>query len=1102
MTRNWRYLVWMWGLAMGFGAGSVHAAVRLAILSPDDSERARQLVDLAVVETGRLPEVEVLDRGAAWERLQEEQLAQLGWLSGETAIVLGHRLAVDVFALVETATGGQEAIGLVAFDVGTGVRLWDATLPPGQIDEQVAAIVEGLSSAMRKRGALADGVRAISFGAVRNVGLPRTEDSALDGVARMVERRLNSASNLVVLERRRLEWRNEEQAENRSDERERIRGAVVMADVEFMSDPAGREPAMRIQLTGWQGESIGTLELPASLSDMAGVADHMAAGICSLMDGGCLDIVADRRREAGHFAAEARHALGHGQAEVALRAAEAAHALDPADEEIAGVLVTVLFKSAQQILNRQYVLPGRVEDRREERWRALKRAERAAQVVERFLGTWVPPPNLSKKNRHPVINQPMESAYTRLIYDAFRNGTYDDPMLRLPLRELQQKAREMFKEQFQRYAEVVTSDSTFRKLSGWMGHGPFQYSPVCMPTPADLLDDQLWMLEAWLKLAETYQLGNENYGIGIAPLREIQSRTNQFWFIDTYALDGAPGAGWKLGPPEHARLEQLFAGMRIHVNPVIRLYGLRGHLWARNQLAPLAVEELTAGIEAIQEAGYAILVEELARDERALRHMTYRALLFAAGLHPDRSWQVRWEKALFDLMLEMGEVSPEVLAALEGWPGVDGNALGARRAAQQLRARLDANDVISLWGREGFAQTRLWGIEQALQAQTADHPEKHPVLPARPLLGSNTRPGVETLSPPRIEGRNLWVAAWGHKEGTPEGELKILHVDLSTDEVRPVAEANTAAWLGPYAPIELRQPSRGRGFWVVPTGYHGLVILHDDGAPARFVRQADGLPSDQIHSALAVENRLYLGLGASYSEAYMGVYDLDSGRFDILCSSQRKTGTSPLDNVAPAYTIELLEWDAPRQRLLFLVHFSPHHPVGRHPARGLWAFYPDEGTWKLIQGFYSNICRGRRLTDGRLFLDSSLVACLFDTEEDVGHLVYASHEKSAGPGLTPSKAAMALERYSSGPFALRKDEIWSTFPFSRIFADGRQQTYYALSEAIPLPRYQHGNRLDVLEGNALLLAYPGGLWRIDIPPSMGGAGDEGGGGMGKNISRW
>lgn len=1095
---RWRcFQMWMWGMvALGIGTGSVEAAVRLAILSPDDSERARQLVDLTVVETSRLPGVDVLDRGAAWERLQEEQLAQLGWVNGENAIVLGHRLAVDVFALLETASGGREAIGMVVFDVGTGVRLWDATLPPGKIDEQVEVIVKGLSSAIHKRGALTEGVRAISFGSVRNVNLPRTEDSALDGVARMVERRLNTASNLVVLERRRLESRNEELAETLSDEQERIRGAVVMADVEFMGDPAGREPAMRIQLTGSQGESIGTLELPACLSDMAGVADHMASGICSLMDGGCTDIVPDRLREAEHFAAEARHAIGHGQTEVALRAAEAAHALDPGDAEIAGVLVTTLFKSAAQILNRQHGLSRQLEDRRDGHWTAINRATRAAQLLERFLSDWVPPSNLSPQNRHPVMNQSVESVYTRFIYLAFSRGVYQDPQLKIPLRELQQKAREMFMEKFRRYAERVTNDSTFRRLSSWMGQGPFQYGPVCMPTPDDLLNDQLWMLEQWLKLAETYQLGNENYGQGIAPLREIQSRTNQFWFIDTYALDGAPGAGWKLGPSEYVRLEGLFDGMRDHVNPVVRLYGLRGHLWARNQLAPLPVEELTAGIEAIQEAGHAILLEELACDERTLRHMTYRALLFAAGLHPDRRMQVRWEKFLFDLMLEMGEVSPEVLATLAGWHGVDGNALGAWQAAQQLKVRLDANDVTSLWGREGFVQTRLWGIEQALREQMTDHPETHAVLPARLLLGSNTMTGVEILSPPRIEGRHLWVAAWGHKEGAPEGELKILHVDLHTDEVHRVAEASTAKWIGPYAPIQLRQPTRGRGCWVVPTGYHGMVILFDDGAPARFVRQTDGLPSDHIHSALAVENRLYLGLGASHSEAHLGVYDLESGRYDILCSSQRKTGTSPLDNVTPSYTIELLEWDGPHQRLLFLVHFSVLHPVGRHPACGLWAYYPEDGTWKMLQQFYSNMYRGRRITDGRLFLDSSHYACLFDTEEDVGHFVYASHERSAGPGLTPSTAAMALKRYSCGPFALRKDEIWSTFPFSRISSDGNQQTYYFLSEAIPLPQHPHRNRLDLLEDNALLLSYPGGLWRIEIPTSIDDIGDEVFGGHG------
>lgn len=1080
MARCWRFLVGVWGLVLlGIGAGSVHAAVRLAVLSPDDNEHARQLVDLAIVEASRLPEVEVLDRGAAWERLQEEQLAQLGWLNGETSIVLGRRLDVDVFARVETVSGGREAIGLVAFDVGTGVRLWDATLPSGQLDEQVAAIVEGVTAAIRKRSALAEGVRAISFGSVRNVDLPRTEDSALDGVARLVERRLNTAANLVVLERRRLEWLNEEQTDMLPGERERIRSAVVMADVEFMSDSAGREPAMRIQLTSSQGESVGTLVLPASLADMAGVADHMAAGICSLMDGGCVDAVPDRRREAAHFAAEARHALGHHQYEIALRAAEAAHALAPEDGEIAGLLVEILFVSARKKLDSQYSLSALPGPRREGRLMALHRAQRASRLVGQHLDQMVPPPNLYRRNSHPVVNQTTESEFSHFIYTAFRNGVYGDPVLQNLLTELQRQAREMLNEQFRRYFRVVDSESAFRNFTKWVGNVPLHYGSVCRSTSAEMLDDLIWMMEQWLKLAEHNRLGNDRYGSPSRLFQNIEQRTNQFWISPNFSLSDAPGAGWSYGKGEYQRLEDFFGDMERHANPVVRLYGLRGGLWARQQWNPMGREALAEQVAGIREAGREMLAEEIPADSRGERVLAYRALLAGIAFLPDRAGRVREQMALFDLMLDHGDLMPEVVQTLGGWLDGDAGAEAAWRGIQRVRQGLEEGSMQVLWGREGVLSADLWRIEKALQAKDVIPKDTALTLDTRLLFGAAQVDGLQYISPPVLKGGEVWVAGI-LKPGKREGEeLALYHVTVETGILRLLSKTGIKTSCCIHS---LGRPSRGNGFWAVPTAQDGVVVLFDDGRPAVHLRQADGLPSADIHSVLAAEDRLFIGSGATRREGYLVVHDLKSGETETLCSSLRKTGDSPLDNVVPPYRVELVDWDEPKRRILFLVHFGFGNHMQRHPARGLWAYSPDDRSWNRLQEFYNGIPRARRLEDGQYFLDSSRIVCRFDPERDIVRFLYSATADSAGPGLTPTTAQMALEHYARGPYTLLDGDLWAFHPFSRLSSDGRKQTYYSLSGEIEYPRYPQWGCLETMETpRGLIYANPKGVWLIKPP---------------------
>ena len=239
----------------------------------------------------------------------------------------------------------------------------------------------------------------------------------------------------------------------------------------------------------------------------------------------------------------------------------------------------------------------------------------------------------------------------------------------------------------------------------------------------------------------------------------------------------------------------------------------------------------------------------------------------------------------------------------------------------------------------------------------------------------------------------------------------------------------------------------------MPTAQDGVVVLYDDDRPAVQLCQTNGLPSAAIHSVLAVQDRLFIGLGSSLRESYLVVHDLESGETDTLCSSLRKNGDSPLDNVVPPYRIELIDWEESKRRILFLVHFGFGNHTRRHPARGLWAYSPDDRLWNRLQEFYDEVPRARRLGNGQYFLDSDRIACLFDSGTDSVRFLYSSNGNSAGPGLTPTTAEMALDRHARGPYALLDGELWAYYPFSRLSPDGREQTCYATPVGIDYPFY-------------------------------------------------
>ena len=138
------------------------SSTRIALLSSDRVDAVRNVLALAEAKVSQTPGITLLDRQTIDKVLAEQKLTLSGLVATDQALAVGKLLSVDLFAVLEAGADKKEAAGLVIFDAKTGVRLWDAALPAGTLDETVNATVEAILTAAREtrcRRETAAGVR-------------------------------------------------------------------------------------------------------------------------------------------------------------------------------------------------------------------------------------------------------------------------------------------------------------------------------------------------------------------------------------------------------------------------------------------------------------------------------------------------------------------------------------------------------------------------------------------------------------------------------------------------------------------------------------------------------------------------------------------------------------------------------------------------------------------------------------------------------------------------------------------------------------------------------------------------------------------------------
>ncbi|MBC7816755.1 MAG: hypothetical protein IAG10_07700, partial [Planctomycetaceae bacterium] len=560
------------------GLNAANAATRVALLNGSGSEQIANVVDLAQVALSRESELELLDRALVRRVLEEQKLSVSGVVDASQAIAVGKLLAVDLIAVVEMSPGKEGVPGLVIFDSRTGVRYWNAALSivATELEREADAVVLAVRAAHRKREGRTPAFHTVGVMTVRNADLPRSQDGLCEAVGLLVERGLSRSPDLAVLERRRLAHVNEERSLPAVDPPKDLLASLTTVDLEISraADGRGLKGTALLKPAGVEQAQSVTVTIP----ELNGVllAETLLRKLIEELRAAPAVTAADPRLEARRFDAEAIHHYSHQRWGDAVRATEAAWALDPTNEDIGERLCLYLVRYATYLFwperhnivsvsSERFWMDAAVEDAVLET--LLTNTSRALDVNAR----------LTRPSAHWItFNQPLSYLGDRLR--GLRNASTSPRKERID--EVLQACRQRSLDYIAGLAAKAEADP-------------------------NLLDNYGLITVQELKVIRSFSIDTEQYARLISQITERWLAVTKDWQSQFNKSDGGAGLNillsyfvgpntWtgKLDEQTFARLmASPHAAMRKHARPIVRLYGVLGQLRGEVLLGTISEEE-------------------------------------------------------------------------------------------------------------------------------------------------------------------------------------------------------------------------------------------------------------------------------------------------------------------------------------------------------------------------------------------------------------------------------------------------------------------------------------------------------------------------------
>jgi hypothetical protein len=1076
-------------------------ATRVALVSTDGKEVVRNVLDLAEAELGSATKIEILERRQIERVLSEQKLSLSGLVEANQIVAAGKLLSVDLFSVVETAAGGKEALGLVVFQAQTGVRLWDAPLPAGEAKQVAKALATRVHQAVEKSRSAPRQMTPLCLLGVRNADLPRELDSFCESVGLMLERRLLGSPSIVVLERKRLDYLNQEKSLPKEDAQKELLASLYLLELEVSRAKKGAGLRARALVTDSKGKKLADVTAQTGKMDAAGLVDPLLQEVLRGLRAAPARDAGDRIRESNRFLREAQLLWNHKLWREGLRAMECAPALDPSNRNNAALLAEYLLHYAVALVDPKginvlaWASPSthKIAVDPPTLTTALKLAQRGIELQntdllqlgsrERQALSW-------HSIRHMGARRALRSFLNKLLYVEVKS-----PESREALDSFRAAVEHAILDECNAWAEGVTKHpgQGDNLLKGTTANSFFsQYSHVFREsieflkwnaTDGSAFEKALAQAgQQWVKAAgrqglETFQIYHLTWFLEDL----IRSATSSF------------GATWPLQPSDLAPLREVFDVMQKHRHPLIALYGQCGSVLVglkTKQLAPGNCREHYEKMK--QQAWEWINDPPIQRGANDFRAGCYKALAFALDnldFGPDAAAKPAEYFALCDFMFGRKELVDEVVIRALSWkvptPELETKRLELLNRALALA---DQPECRVLSGHKQHVKDVLWPVRDKLLAGAAPQGEV-PWDKARKVFDIKELKDIQALQAPTVMGEHVYLVGCGLRE--QQGFIQLVRITLADGSAKLLGKTD----------VTLKRYGPGRISWgsfVNPPFVRGIVVDEDtvyvgtrnDGiyafGPSGTVRRLDekqGFPSTEVEGLAFLAAKLY----AALSDGYLVAYESKAERVEVLASSRRKEKRAPFDDLKTGFSVPFVVADPQHDRLLLAVYEKPVLPPNRpdpakEPVSGFWELNVKTNTFKRHVRFsnFSHASFAGPIRGNHLLLSSNTWALDYDLARDKPDLLWAFNP--VGPDLGTDKARCKDYFGMSPPRWYHEGWLWTDRPFGRTsLASKRQQRFPPLGKPRDLNPFQPREAIEPLgKGDQVLIADLYTLWVVSL----------------------
>lgn len=1078
-------------LGCGIWLGAMHLTgtatepepVRVALVLLEQGEVAQGVPDLATAKLSAEPGVEMLERQAIDAVLREQEWTLCGLVSAADAVRAGQILGADVLVVLQATAAAQPSV-VTAFDAATGVRLVHDDLPDGDPVVQAECLSELCRQAIQKSRDPDKAIRTLSILAIQNVDLPNQQEYLVGALSHLLERRLIQSPGIAILERDRLEALNAERALAGGGTENDLRASVHVLELDISHGEKNGDIRIYIRLTdpagALQGEFVKTG--PANAPDLVNSIQNKLVRLLGMAPP---PEAPTRAVEAQRYRREAEVQLKQKQYPSAIRAAEAAYALNPEDLDISRCITRCHFEYADTLYKEkgaQYLL-------QQLHWLDLLKSKYGDTSQVGFLGTFLNfrCPSTDPERHRGWSPMPNEVKYQEL------------------LRKLQNEYARQLGLSRTRTENAKSEDTPLiRTLEPRWAFGEIAMAAPDREKYLQYLSDYV---HGWLADVQCQPDMNGDFRLSevMRAMREItgaMSYDDHSWFIrDIPYYDG---------------MRAVFMEMSVHQVPYMSRYGRLGVLYCDLKTEKISPAEALTQVRLIDEEVKARISKNAER-EKNLRNLLYLFLLDLYDQVADLDERQLLYQGLFDFMLEQKALVPAVgHAATVPYAGYrrDGIIHNVQPLSTNYYPRLIHNAeryLEAIRNREQYFEYPTWEwirresettsnalrtMREALGLPMGDHPWLKAI---RVMDLKEAAPELTRIDQAYMEGDDLYILASTLGYVTNQ-EIVLFRTGRQGQSFHRIF--HMAFDWHVLNPKRLGAICRYQENTYIPTYGAGVLVVSDNGSCHRLNKKS-GLPSDQVQSVGILDGSLYVASGEEGKEAFINRYDVGTEQWTLLAAANRREKVGPLDQLPP-YVIRGIYADPKRNRLVFVLdyeqYFLKQRIAGNEPDMpeiGLWSYCPESGSFKQIvpmnrSPLWSQT-QGERLFTEPVnycpYRDGEYNTCyglvVFDYQKDRAGAVYYSEKRPAGPAFAVREAALyAPANIQAPPYVVQRDGIWFGRPaFGRHLFSGEIQFFPdAFQDKTQAERIDHLILAD--DGATLVAATDTQVWLFKRDPSV------------------